>query len=812
MKDRIMTEKIKSCVIAAGMDLVGFAPVSRWENAPFLLSPMAILEGSKSVIVMGIYITDTWTEMGGEPTPHNVGPGGWMDQNSLLDRTGYKVVRLLEEYGYKAIGIASSNIWRYRKFEGVDSWFTPDLSHIHAATAAGLAQIGWSGLAITPEYGPRVRYISVITEAELEPTPLYNGPTLCDMCGDCIKNCPTEALHRDFDGPPSVVQIEDKTYKYAHKNIWRCAWAEHFNLRLDSPTLKQAHIDENDIKREIATVGEYAHERGVCQKVCLPPHLRTGEPSFGRAHKKIAMLKLGRRYPADMPTYKKLRDDLIARAVGLGVEIAAAGPLDTGSKYGQAVLKQAPGMTHILSFGFRVPQEVADLAGRNSFQTDPYRYALHNKMHHILLIIAKTLENEGFHAASYTGEVPGGQSKGDLGERLANYELQTDAMKDHGNNPMIAFALAESAGIGCIGATFTTPEFGDLVMIGSIATNAPLDTLRPTDTSVLSRKKGPSSASELKNILWSKARENLVSMFGVTAADSFDQTVGELKKIFNEGDLGKTVVDNNIGALYHGKWVSKIITEDVRIQKPSELLPGAKSVIVLGMHIPQVILDNAGQEKTHQIGTYGFYVYQTIFELYFAATELCTELNKLGYRTMTSANLLGIGGKTDSPRGLLPDFRCNAIEAVAAGLGEIGANGGLISPEYGAQSRRIVIVTDAELPADQPVYSGKVLAATQGCMTYCPNQCALGQTVQLPVAGIQVAYPLISRNRCDWAKKYSLTSAEGPALIGNMTHVDLPHAGEPTLEEIAEACTHKDEILKHRTVILEPCLKHCSRK
>ena len=30
MIDRIMTEKIKSCVIQNGMDLVGFAPVSRW--------------------------------------------------------------------------------------------------------------------------------------------------------------------------------------------------------------------------------------------------------------------------------------------------------------------------------------------------------------------------------------------------------------------------------------------------------------------------------------------------------------------------------------------------------------------------------------------------------------------------------------------------------------------------------------------------------------------------------------------------------------------------------------------------------------
>lgn len=810
MIDRIMTEKIKSCVLQNGMDVVGFAPVSRWQNAPFLLSPMAILEGSQSVIVMGIYITDTWTEMGGEPTPHHVGPGGWMDQNSLLDRTGYKVVRLLEEYGYKAIGIASSNIWRYRKYDGVDSWFTPDLSHIHASTAAGLAQIGWSGLAITPEYGPRVRFISVITEAVLAPTPLYNGPVLCDMCGDCIKNCPTEALHRDFDGPPRVVQIEDKTFKYANKNIWRCAWAEHFNLRLDSPTLKNEHIDETDISREIEQVGEYVHERGVCQKVCLPPHLRTGEPSFGRDHKRIAMLKMGRRYPDNMPTYKKLRDDLIARAVGLGVEIAAAGPLDIDSKFGQAVLKQAPGMKTVLAFAFQIPEEVAGLQQVDSYQASPYQYALYHKMHHIAIIIAKTLENEGFHAAAYTGSVPN-QNQGSLKERMATHVFTGDARKSHGDNPLIAFALAASAGVGQVDEQFVTPEFGARVMVAAIATDAPLDPLKPAQPVTVSHPRKPGSPAALKNALWSKATANLVSLFGVAPADAFDQTVPALKNLVDEESLGKTIIDNNIESPYHGKWVSKIVSEDIKLRTPKDYLADARSVIVLGMHIPQVILDNAGHAKSRQIGTYGFYVYQTTFELNYAAVELCTYLNKLGYKTRITGNMLGIGSKTDSPRGLLPDFRCNAIEAVAAGLGELGVNGGLVHPEYGAQTRRIVIVTDAELPADALKSSGELFTKTRTCMDHCPNGCFSGNLVDLPLAGTTIRYPLIARNRCDWAKKYSLTAAEGPALIGNMTHVDLPHDGEPTFEEIAEACTQKDEILKHRTVILEPCLRHCPK-
>ena len=808
MLDRILTEKIKACALDMGMDLIGYAPSSRWEKAPFMLTPSAILEGAKSVAVMGIYITDTWAEMGGEPNPHHVGPGGWMDQNSLLDRTCYRLVRLIEESGYNAIGIASSNIWRYRKMDGIDSWFTPDLSHIHASAAAGLTEIGWSGLAISPEYGPRVRYISVITDAELLPTPLYNGAPLCDMCGECIRHCPTQALSRDFDGQPHVVDIEGKKFRYANKNIWRCAWAEHFNLRLDSETLKLEHIGEDTIKAEIATKGEYHHERGVCQKVCLPPHLRTDEPSFGREGKNIRMFKMGRRYPENMPTYRKLRDDAIALAVKKGVEICSVGPIDKQSKVGQAVEAQAPGLTKVLALGFRIPQEAMDTADGDVSVRSVYSYAMFNKMHHILLNVAKFLEKEGFHAASFTGRTPMTYLGQDLGKLVADKVYVNDERNIHGNIGLMAVELAAMAGLGRIGEAFTCDEFGQFVMIGAIATDAPLDDYNRQATGAPAKPLcRPVSPAKLKNLLWAKATDNLVSMFGVAPADAFDRTVGKLSSVIDTASMRKIVVDGNVEGAYHGKWISEVHEDGAPLRTPAALLPGARSVIVLGMHIPKVILDNSGNEKTRQIGTYGFFTYQTVFELRYAALELCTMLNSMGYRTVASENCIGAGSMADSPRGLLPDFRSNAIEAVAAGLGVLGPNGALVSPEFGANSRRIVIVTDADLPADRLYDGAPLFAEDEACMSHCPMGCTSTWT-DLPLAGATVRYPVIPRNRCDWAKTYSLAGAEGPRLIGNDTNVPVPHGGELSIDEICEACTHKDEILKHRTVILEPCLKH----
>ena len=66
-------------------------------------------------------------------------------------------------------------------------------SHKFAATRAGLGWIGKSSLLITPEYGPRVKLCTVLTNANFitaEPIVKNN----CDKCMRCIKACPYNAI------------------------------------------------------------------------------------------------------------------------------------------------------------------------------------------------------------------------------------------------------------------------------------------------------------------------------------------------------------------------------------------------------------------------------------------------------------------------------------------------------------------------------------------------------------------------------------------------------------------------------------------
>jgi epoxyqueuosine reductase QueG len=109
--------------------------------------------------------------------------------NSNLDQATLQVAKKIQEAGFKAYPIPASQIVNSRKLEGA-------FSHKLAANLAGLGWIGKSCLLITPEYGPRVRLATVLTDASLD-----LGKPLPNRCGDCqmcVNICPVKA----FTGVP----------------------------------------------------------------------------------------------------------------------------------------------------------------------------------------------------------------------------------------------------------------------------------------------------------------------------------------------------------------------------------------------------------------------------------------------------------------------------------------------------------------------------------------------------------------------------------------------------------------------------------
>ena len=265
-----------------GADLVGIAPVERFRGAPLRMSPQGLLPGARSVVVAAIHHLDAAVELGGEPTPHDMGPYGSQSRvmNPMLDDISFWLARLLEERGCQALPIASSNIWRYHGYKDLKVDFAPDLAHRYAAVAAGLGEIGWSGLALTPQFGPRQRFVSVITDAELVPSPMYEGDPLCDRCLACVENCPTDAFRKEV-AKINEIEIGGRAFQFPDTNKWRCGWAENFCL--DLAHVIPERVNEEVILEYLEKYGPRGGEEGCCLKFCMVPERRYSMPAYTRA-------------------------------------------------------------------------------------------------------------------------------------------------------------------------------------------------------------------------------------------------------------------------------------------------------------------------------------------------------------------------------------------------------------------------------------------------------------------------------------------------------------------------------------------------
>jgi epoxyqueuosine reductase len=105
--------------------------------------------------------------------------------NWLLDQTAYHLVRFLEERGNQAIAIPASQVVDWEKHKG-------HVSHKLLAQEAGLGYIGRSGLLVHPKLGARVRYVSVLTDADFDSDGKIDAD--CGTCKKCLTVCPAQAI------------------------------------------------------------------------------------------------------------------------------------------------------------------------------------------------------------------------------------------------------------------------------------------------------------------------------------------------------------------------------------------------------------------------------------------------------------------------------------------------------------------------------------------------------------------------------------------------------------------------------------------
>jgi len=172
--------------------LVGFAPVDRWSDPPFepwvpeAFRPASLFPGTKTVIVIGFPVSLPILDTAPSIWYHEL----YRTVNAELDSCGYRIATFLTEKGYPSVWIPRDG---YGSIDILKEKPIAFFSHRHAAYCAGLGNFGLNNMLLTPQYGPRVRFTSVLTTAGLPADPLLEGQ-LCTQCRRCVTFCPVAAI------------------------------------------------------------------------------------------------------------------------------------------------------------------------------------------------------------------------------------------------------------------------------------------------------------------------------------------------------------------------------------------------------------------------------------------------------------------------------------------------------------------------------------------------------------------------------------------------------------------------------------------
>ena len=175
------------------VELLGATAIN--ESSPALLREQAyaLLPEAKSVFVFAkemyrevVALLGSSKEVGEAEKGELFGPHGDY-LNSRLTKAVYDLSGFFRKEGFKTLPLPAAGTpvdQRYLKavFPFKD-----------AAREAGLGSIGRHGLLITPRFGPRVRLACLLTEAEVESSPV-NPVDYCINCDACIRICPAQVL------------------------------------------------------------------------------------------------------------------------------------------------------------------------------------------------------------------------------------------------------------------------------------------------------------------------------------------------------------------------------------------------------------------------------------------------------------------------------------------------------------------------------------------------------------------------------------------------------------------------------------------
>ena len=176
------TEKLKDAIMRRGANCVGVADTEPLKV--LTLHPPNLLDSFPRAISIALRLPNAaFEQIIDKPTPLYFSI--YQTANRMLDDIAFHTANILQKDNYKSLPIPASQVLDRQNWYGA-------ITHKAVGRMAGLGWQGKSLLLVNPDYGPRVRLATVLTDAPLQAdSPIKN---LCGECTLCKDACPAGAI------------------------------------------------------------------------------------------------------------------------------------------------------------------------------------------------------------------------------------------------------------------------------------------------------------------------------------------------------------------------------------------------------------------------------------------------------------------------------------------------------------------------------------------------------------------------------------------------------------------------------------------
>jgi len=177
------SRELKEFCRSSGADLVGIADLAPFQQGWPTLPPDLLAPYTFAVSVAVKLDNAIMGAIAGHPTVDYA--EHYRAANAELDRIAGAIAAWIISRGCRADPVPASKIMDTENLLGA-------VSHKAIARMAGIGWQGKSLLIVSPEFGPRIRLATVMTDMPLIPdSPLKNR---CAACTECTNACPVSAI------------------------------------------------------------------------------------------------------------------------------------------------------------------------------------------------------------------------------------------------------------------------------------------------------------------------------------------------------------------------------------------------------------------------------------------------------------------------------------------------------------------------------------------------------------------------------------------------------------------------------------------